>query len=72
MIIKKEVRDLPIASKDRQIGIMAQDLEKSKLGKDAVKDTEIGKVVDYKDLEPKVLASLAALNKRLKKLEGNE
>lgn len=69
---KDEVKDSPLASKDRQIGIMAQDLEKSKLGKEAVKNTEMGKIVDYKDLEPKVLASLAALNKRLKKLEGKE
>ena len=67
---KDEVKDDPRASKDRQLGVMAQDLEKSKLGKEAVHDADIGKVVDYKDLEPKMLASLAALNQRLKKLEG--
>ena len=49
---------------------MAQDLEKSKLGKEAVSDTPSGKIVDYKDLQPKMLASLAALNERLKKIEG--
>jgi hypothetical protein len=67
---KDEVKNDPRASKDRQIGVMAQDLEKSKLGKEAVHEADIGKVVDYKDLEPKMLASLAALNQRLKKLEG--
>lgn len=69
---KKEVQNDPRASKDRQIGVMAQDLEKSKLGKEAVHNEDVGKVVDYKDLEPKMLASLAALNQRLKKLEGKE
>jgi hypothetical protein len=67
---KKEVKDSPLASKDRQLGVMAQDLEKSKLGKEAVMDTPKGKIVDYKDLEPKMLASLASLNQRLKKIEG--
>lgn len=67
---KDKVKDDPRASKDRQIGVMAQDLEKSKLGKEAVSEGDIGKIVDYKDLEPKMLASLAALNRRLKKIEG--
>lgn len=66
---KKEVQDSPLASKNRELGVMAQDLEKSKLGKEAVHDTEIGKVVDYDNLEPKMLASIAALNKRLNELE---
>lgn len=67
---KEEVKNSPLASKDRQLGVMAQDLEKSKLGKEAVSDTPSGKIVDYKDLQPKMLASLAALNERLKKIEG--
>jgi hypothetical protein len=69
---KEEVQDSPMASKNRELGVMAQDLEKSKLGKEAVKDTEMGKVVDYDNLEPKMLASIAALNKRLKELEGKK
>lgn len=69
---KEEVKDSPLASKNRELGVMAQDLEKSKLGKEAVKDTEMGKVVDYDNLEPKMLASIAALNKRLKELEGKK
>jgi len=67
---KKEVKDSPLASKNRELGVMAQDLEKSKLGKEAVKDTEMGKVVDYDNLEPKMLASIAALNRRLKDVEN--
>lgn len=66
---KDEVKDSPMASKNRELGVMAQDLEKSELGKEAVTNTESGKVVDYDNLEPKMLASIAALNKRLKELE---
>jgi hypothetical protein len=69
---KEEVRNDPRASKDRQIGVMAQDLEKSKLGKESVSQGDKGKIVDYKDLQPKMLASLASLNNRLKKMEGKE
>jgi hypothetical protein len=67
---KKEIKDSPLASKNRELGVMAQDLEKSKLGKEAVKDTKMGKVVDYDNLEPKMLASIAALNRRLKDVEN--
>lgn len=69
---KDEVKDSPLASKNRELGVMAQDLEKSELGKEAVQDTDIGKVVDYDNLEPKMLASIAALNKRLKELENKK
>jgi hypothetical protein len=69
---KEEVKHDPRASEDRQLGVMAQDLEKSKLGKEAVSEGDAGKIVDYKDLQPKMLASLAALNQRLKKIEGKE
>jgi hypothetical protein len=69
---KDEVKDSPLASKNRELGVMAQDLEKSKLGKEAVHDTPNGKVVDYDNLEPKMLASIAALNKRLKELESKK
>lgn len=69
---KDEVKDSPLASKNRELGVMAQDLEKSKLGDESVKDTDSGKVVDYDNLQPKMLASIAALNKRLKDLEGKK
>lgn len=49
--------------------VMAQDLEKSPDGKRAVIDTERGKMVDYNELLPTMLAAQAEINKRLKKLE---
>ena len=69
---KDEVKNSPLASKNRELGVMAQDLQKSKLGKESVIDTDAGKVVDYDNLEPKMLASIAALNKRLKELESKK
>jgi hypothetical protein len=66
---KPEIQDSPLASKNREIGVMAQDLEKSKLGKESVKNTPNGKIVDYDNLGPKMLASIANLNERLKKME---
>jgi len=69
---KEKVQDSPLASKNRELGVMAQDLEKSKLGKESVENTDMGKIVDYDNLEPKMLASIAALNRRLKELEGKK
>lgn len=69
---KDEVKDSPFASKDKQLGVMAQDLEKSEMGKESVIDTEAGKMVDYDDLQPKMLAALASLNEKVKKLEGKK
>jgi hypothetical protein len=66
---KDEVKDSPLASDERQLGVMAQDLEKSELGKEAVIDTEGGKVVDYDDLQPKMLASLASLKADIEELK---
>lgn len=54
----------------RQIGIMAQDLERSKLGKQAVIDTPDGKIVHGAKLATALAAGLASMNKRMKKLEG--
>lgn len=51
-------------------GIMAQDLEKSELGKQMVTDTENGKVVDFAQGMAPLFAAIAELNKRTKKLEG--
>jgi hypothetical protein len=50
--------------------VMAQDLEKSSVGKRAVKEGLDGKEVDYAQLMAPMLASMAELNKRLKKVEG--
>jgi len=49
--------------------VMAQDLEKSKLGRQMVIDTPEGKMVDYaKGIAP-IMSSIAELNQRLKRLE---
>jgi hypothetical protein len=56
--------------KGKQAGVMAQDLEKTEVGKQAVIDTSKGKMVDYNKLGPTMLSSLVELNERLKKVEG--
>ena len=53
-----------------QTGVMAQDLEKSKVGSQAVIDTPEGKMVDYAKLMPAMLATIAEQEKRIKKMEG--
>ena len=52
--------------KGRRLGIMAQDLEKTKLGKRAVVDTPVGKVVDVGKGLGIALAAQAHLNKKYK------
>jgi hypothetical protein len=53
-----------------RISPMAQELEKSDLGKSMVTEAPEGKQVDYAKGFGTMLASQAALHKRLKKLEG--
>lgn len=60
------------AKDGKQIGIMAQDLEKSSLGSTLVKDTPAGKMVDTAHGFGAVLAAQANLNARLKALEGKK
>lgn len=60
---------LPGTAEGRRVGIMAQDLEKSTLGKTLVKQTENGKMVDTVQGFGAVLAAQAELNRRLKKIE---
>lgn len=55
----------------RQIGVMAQDLEKTPIGKQFVMETPRGKMVDYGKGFAAILASQAMLNKRVNALEGN-
>lgn len=50
--------------------VMAQDLEKSPVGKKMVLDTPEGKLVDYNKGLPAMLAAQAQLHARIKKLEG--
>jgi uncharacterized protein YoxC len=49
--------------------VMAQDLEKSKIGKKAVIETPEGKMVDYDKLFPAIVAAQAEIHHRIKKLE---
>jgi len=60
----------PKHGQGKQVGVMAQDLEKTEAGSQLVRNTPEGKVVDYGESGPAVLASLADLNKRLKELGG--
>ncbi len=55
---------------DRRISPMAQELEKSDAGREFVFEAKDGKAVDYGKGLGTMLASQAALHKRLKKLEG--
>lgn len=52
-----------------RVGIMAQDLERSKMGKVLVKDTPEGKAIDVKNAIGAVMASQARIMEKLKKLE---
>jgi hypothetical protein len=52
------------------LGVMAQDLEKSKLGDDMVEDTPDGKVVNYGQHLGTIMGALARLHKRLDRVEG--
>jgi hypothetical protein len=55
-----------------QLSVMAQELEKTEVGKRFVKDTPRGKMVDYGKGLAAMLASSASLHHRLKKLEAEE
>lgn len=55
-----------------QLGIMAQDLEKSEVGDQIVEDTSVGKMVDTTKSTGPILAALAYLNERLNKMEGRQ
>lgn len=57
----------PGAGKGEHTGVMAQDLEKSDIGKQAVVETENGKMVHYDKLVPAMLAAIVEINKKLKK-----
>ena len=55
--------------KGEHIGILAQDLEKSELGKSMVMDTPEGKMVDFGKGFGAVLAAVAEINEKLAQLE---
>lgn len=53
-------------------GVMAQDLEKSKLGKSMVVNSPEGKQVDLKKAVPVTMAAVSEIMKRIKKLESDK
>jgi hypothetical protein len=59
-----------MAAPGTHLGVMAQDLERTPVGRAAVQNTSAGKVVDYGQLGGTMLAGLAALNSRLSKVES--
>lgn len=62
---------LPGAGPGEHVSVMAQDLEKTKGGKQMVKETPQGKMVDYGQGLAQMLAATADLHQRLKKLESS-
>lgn len=66
---KDDAQGMPVAGKGRYVSPMAQELEKTELGKDMVMDTPEGKVVDYGKGFGAMLAANADLHDRLKRLE---
>lgn len=56
--------------KGKKLGVMAQDLERSRAGRRAVVETREGKAVDFLALAPVFAASLARLNQRVRKVEA--
>lgn len=59
----------PNTSSGKKVGVMAQDLEKSEIGKSLVKQTNAGKAIDMKNAFSAIMASQARLNERMKSLE---
>ena len=62
----------PEHGEGKQLSVMAQDLEKSPEGKQAVEDSPEGKKVNYGKLAAMMLASQANIHDRLKKLESKK
>lgn len=56
--------------KGSRVGIMAQDLERSKAGRDIVRELPEGKHLDVNAALSAALASVARLNARVRKVEG--
>ena len=61
--------DLPGAGEGKFISPMAQDIEKSELGRGMVEDTPVGKMVNYGKAGGLMLATAAMLNDKVNSLE---
>lgn len=60
----------PNHGEGKYVSPMAQELEKSKIGKHMVMETPVGKMVDYGRGFGSLLAAAADMHERIKKLEG--
>ncbi len=69
---KPEYQDALGLPSKRQYGVMAQDVERTPLGKSFVEDTPNGKVLDTVQGFGSTLAGLGRLNQRLRSLEANQ
>jgi cob(I)alamin adenosyltransferase len=67
---KYRYKEKDIDGEEERVSVMAQELEKSKLGKGFVLETPRGKMVDYGKGLGTLLAAQSSLHKRLKQLEG--
>lgn len=65
-----EYKEPEVDGYGKRLGVMAQDIERSKLGQSMVQDTPHGKMVDTKQASLASLAVISDLNKRLEALEG--
>lgn len=55
--------------KGKQLGVLAQDVEKSDAGKDMIVETDDGKAIEVTEAVSKLLSAVANLNRRVKKSE---
>lgn len=69
---KGAAKDSELGGKGKHVSPMAQEIEKTELGKGMVKDTSGGKVVDYGKGFGVMLAAMAEMHDRMKKLEGKK
>ena len=67
-----EYKDPEPGMEGRMPGVMAQDMEKSKLGKSAIIETQRGKAIDIKKGLSLALASIAELKEELASLKGGK
>lgn len=60
----------PMHGEGKRVGVMAQDVEKSKMGKMMVKNTPEGKMIDMPQAVGATMAGLGELNKKVSMLEA--
>lgn len=60
-----------MSPKDSKVGVIAQDVERSKVGQTMVRDTPAGKAIDIPSATGAMLAAMADLHRRVSAVEGN-